>query len=163
MLLSVNPSTGCGPSLAHKGDSVISATPGVFGARTPSNFLQMESTGQKGIAAALPRERWHATTEQHAGMFVGQARRLGATVPSDILEADDKQEVCTCCRMLFRDFRAWAVHAFKRHERAEEVRRLSPGLRLQCSHCFPLCHQRSVTQTPPPLRCLQEHSPGQSA
>ena len=44
------------------------------------------------------------------------------------------KEVCAPCNVVFRDFRAWSVHAFKCHGRIDEVRSLTDG--LQCPHCL---------------------------
>ncbi|CAE7570985.1 CPK1, partial [Symbiodinium necroappetens] len=89
---------------------------------------------RRALAKALQRERWEATLEQHAGLITRQLKFGGAVMPQCFGAAVPQKEVCACCGIVFKDFRAWSVHAFKRHGRTDEVRSLVEG--LQCPQCL---------------------------
>ena len=89
---------------------------------------------RRALATALRRERWTALTEWHVGLLARQARHLGATCREPETPPTTGREICALCNVTFRDFRSWAVHAFKRHGRVGEVRRLGTG--QQCAHCL---------------------------
>ena len=86
------------------------------------------------LRKALQQERWQATVEQHHGLLVRQLRLGGAAMPRVSTPNVAVREVCALCNVVFGDFRAWSVHAFKCHGRTEEVRSLAEG--LQCQHCL---------------------------
>ena len=83
---------------------------------------------------ALQCESWQACCEQHAGLLVRQATRLGAVLPLDLMPERCAAEVCAVCKVVFKDFQAWSVHAFKRHGRIRESRILAEG--RQCPGCL---------------------------
>ncbi|CAE7252408.1 unnamed protein product [Symbiodinium microadriaticum] len=74
------------------------------------------------LRKALQQERWQATVEQHHGLLVRQLRLGGAAMPRVSTPNVAVREVCALCNVVFGDFRAWSVHAFKCHGRTEEVR-----------------------------------------
>ena len=87
---------------------------------------------RRALSTALQRERWYATLEQHSGLLARQLRLCGASVPQAPEPSSPPREVCALCNAVFRDYRAWSVHAFKRHGRTEEIRSLADGLQCQC-------------------------------
>ena len=87
---------------------------------------------RRALSKALQRERWHATVEQHAGLLTRQLKYCGAIAPQAPPSTSPPREVCALCNAVFKDFRAWSVHAFKRHGRTEEIRSLADGLQCQC-------------------------------
>ena len=89
---------------------------------------------RRAYANALRQEAWQASAERHSGLLVRQLRLLGATLPLEASPETTAAEVCAACGTAYKDFRSWAVHAFKRHGRRKEVRSLCDG--LQCPHCL---------------------------
>ena len=89
---------------------------------------------RRALAKALQRERWQATIEHHSGLLAKQLRLKGAFLPHGTGEEPRQCELCACCGVVFRDLRAWSVHAFKCHGRVDEVRSLVDG--LQCPICL---------------------------
>ena len=89
---------------------------------------------RRALSKALQQERWQATVEQHQGLLTRQLRIGGAAMPRVSTPCVAIREVCALCNVVFGDFRAWSVHAFKCHGRIDEVRSLAEG--LQCQHCL---------------------------
>ena len=89
---------------------------------------------RRALARALQRERWQATMEHHFGLLAKQLHFKGAFLPHEADAEPCRSEVCACCGVVFGDFRAWSVHAFKCHGRVDEARSLVDG--LQCPHCL---------------------------
>ena len=89
---------------------------------------------RRALHTALRRERWTAATEWHVGLLARQARYLGATTAHPTPSPPSGNEICAVCNIVFRNYRSWAVHAFKTHGRVAEVRKLGTG--QQCAHCL---------------------------
>ena len=80
---------------------------------------------------ALRQERRQAALLQHQSLHLRQLQSLGATVPTSLLTEAGSPGCCALCNRCFKDYGAWAVHAFATHGRTDEARRLALG-----SHVF---------------------------
>ena len=89
---------------------------------------------RRALRKALLEERRQAYIEQHYGFLLKQLKSLGAVLPPDIVSEGHDTEVCALCGSTFQSFQSWAVHAFKKHGRVREARRLAAG--SQCPVCL---------------------------
>ena len=83
---------------------------------------------------ALLVERWQAEIQTFLGLLLRFLLSLGATNPLTHAADENSDEVCAVCCQQFRGLREWSHHAFKRHGRIRQVRRLASG--TQCSVCL---------------------------
>ena len=89
---------------------------------------------QRGRNLALLRELWDAEVQQYQGMTFRALVLQGAAVPPDVRNEGDTREVCGPCGCIFQGLREWSHHAFKRHGRIKESRKLATG--TQCPVCI---------------------------
>ena len=134
-ILSGNPFSGCGNRQMQVGRILHGGMPGPNGDKSAS-IIQDDGKAKirRAFGRALQAERWQATLQRHAGLLIRQLQFRGARTPERPSGQAGTTEVCGVCKMTFKDFRAWSVHAFKRHGRKAEARFLVEG--LQCPHCL---------------------------
>ena len=82
---------------------------------------------------ALLEEQWQAEVMHYQGLVFKALVRQGARVPTVVRDSSDTAELCGPCQVLFCTLREWSHHAFKRHGRIRQVRRLADGLQCPCN------------------------------
>ncbi|CAE7660388.1 unnamed protein product, partial [Symbiodinium sp. CCMP2456] len=102
---------------------VIDASPGTW-----------KSWIRRAQQTALLKELWEAEHRHFYGLLFRSLLAAGATVDDELATRMPSFEVCAVCQQGFRDLRSWSHHAFKRHGRVREARKVAQG--TQCQVCL---------------------------
>ena len=117
---------GCAQHQVHEWPRAVEAV------RQPPGFWRR--LVKRARTSALLLARWQGEKQLFYGQLLRQFKKAGVQVSDALTERGQGGEVCAVCKQFFPDLRRWAHHAFKRHGRVREERKLVDG--KQCPHCL---------------------------